>query len=220
MKGVLAYKVEGRRIADTRTVRAHAVASCTCGAEGALTMPHSAHNPEAIGERFRRAGWEMNPFKPSSVRCPRCIDRHQAMRRAIHPSGSSSKVISMTTSRPTIVAQPTGGASPPAVTAEHRAKVRDLLTGVFDERGFYLDHYSDQRVAQECGVPAQMVREMRDAWLGPIKTVPELDALQADLAALRKRADTAIAEAREIDQVVAAMEKRLEETRRQLGVAA
>lgn len=220
MKGVLAYTVEGRPVGDTKTMRAHAVAVCgTCGGEHALTMPHNANNPEAIGERFRREGFEFNAFKRSSVRCPACIEKARTVRSA-NARPASNQVTAMS-QRPTLVANPPGGASPAPVTPEQRAKVRTLLMGTFDEqRGHYLDAYTDQRVAKECGVPVQVVREMREMWLGPIKSVPELDGLASEIAALVERATQHAAEGNVIAGEAIKLRERLRETRLQLGLAA
>lgn len=220
MKNTLAYTIEGRRVSDENIVRPHAVVSCaSCAAEHAITVPRDTHNPEQIGERFRRLGFECNPFKRSSVRCPTCIARGRRVKQALCPPPSTT-VIPMTTTRPTLVAPP-GGASPAPVSPERRAKVRDLLTGTFDERlGHYLDGYSDPRVAKECDVPVQIVREMRETWLGPIKRVPELEALEAELAALSERIAQHVAAGRLLDEAHGLLRQRLEETRRQLGLAA
>lgn len=211
----LAYRIENRPVSDDHKPRAHAVAVCaSCETEHALAMPRAVHNPEAMGERFRRHGFEMNPFKRASVRCPACVARH----RRVKAIPSSAEVIPMT--KPVPAVSPPGGAAL-AVPAELRAKVRELLTGTFDEqRGHYLDSYSDQRVAAECGVPMQVVREMREMWLGPIKDVPELAALQAELAALVERVARHASDGAEIGAQAQALKQRLDETRRQLGLAA
>lgn len=231
----LAYKVEGRRVGDTNTVVPHAVAACaTCATEHAITMPRNAHNPEAIGERFRRKGFEFDPFKRAGIRCPGCIERARRAKAAFAGGTVSSvEVIPMShppsrppshppTTTPHLAdARPPGGASPPAaVTLEQRAKVRELLTGTFDEkRGHYLDAYSDQRVATECGVALQVVREMREMWLGPVRSVPELEGLQAEIAALAERAGKHVAYGIEIERAAQTLKQRLAETRRQLGLA-
>lgn len=213
----LAYSIEGRRVADTHTVRPHAVAQCaSCEVEYAITVPRDGHNPEAIGERFRRLGFEFNPFKRASVRCPACIARSRTVRRANAPADlSSNTVIPMTQRTPPtlgLVTSPPGGASPPTVTGEQRSKVRELLTGTFDEqRGHYLDHYSDQRIATECAVPMQVVREMREMWLGPIKSVPELEGLAVEIANLQTKAQG-------VYEATQALKMRLEGELQRLGV--
>ena len=67
------------------------------------------------------------------------------------------------------------------LTPEERQRVRTLLDSQFDDsKGIYLEGYSDQRVGEEAKVPWSSVRKMREAAYGPLKTVPELDALATE----------------------------------------
>ena len=112
-----------------------------------------------------------------------------------------------------------GGGSPGGVTFEQRQKVKELLTGTFDEKlGHYLDAYSDQRVAAECSVPVMVVREMREMWLGPIRSVPELADVQTDMAALQTRVDAFQVEAKGLWDAIVALKQRLDGELAKLGV--
>ena len=236
----LSYAIESRRISGAQHYRPHAVAHCaSCGNAGAIAISPNHHNPEAIGQKFRDHKWEFNPFQKSGCTCPDCIARRKLARagespnRAMQPAGGSaspSKRESEPSAAPvphsskedktvtqTLTLVPTGA----GITVLQRGKVREFLAGTFDEqRGHYLDGYSDARVAKEHNVPEAAVRELREVAFGPLKSVPELDALLVDQKSLEERSRAHVREAGEISASVTDLRRRLEAAATRLGVRA
>lgn len=98
------------------------------------------------------------------------------------------------------------------LTPDEKFRVRQLLDAKFDEqKGFYLDAYSDQRIGAETNVPWINVRELREAAYGPIKAIPEMDALLAESTALLERSNTLAKEA-------VALQNRILEFQRKMGL--
>lgn len=99
------------------------------------------------------------------------------------------------------------------LTPEERFKVRQILDAKFDEqKGYYLEAYTDQKVGAEVNVPWSAVRELREAAYGPLRSVPELDALMAESTALLERANR-------LAQEAAALHRRVLDTQKNLGVS-
>lgn len=213
----LAYRVESRPVGDTGTLKPFAIARCaSCEHDGAIAMQGNANNPEAVGKKFRAEGWEFDAFRKSGATCPACMSKRAALRRGESPKSAESV---MSTTKPFLVNG--GGAAAGSVTFEQRQKVKELLTGTFDEKlGHYLDANSDQRVAAECGVPMIVVREMREMWLGPIKAVPELAPLADQIAAIEERVTGQEREVTDLKASVVILKQKLDAELRRLGVAA
>lgn len=164
-------------------------------------MAHNTHNPEAISKFIRKHGWECDTFKSGSAQCPECQEKRRKARR-----GESPKEDAVTTVTDKI--------APPIrkLTPDEKFRVRQLLDAKFDEqKGFYLDAYSDQRIGAETNVPWINVRELREAAYGPIKAIPEMDALLAESTALLERSNTLAKEA-------VALQNRILEFQRKMGL--
>ncbi len=194
----LAYKVKSIPMpGDIR--RPYAVAVCHgCGAEKQLALQAGRNNPERIQREFREDGWDFDAWNLSKVFCPQC----QRKRAAARHGDSGAKAAPM----PSI---PNNGVdvvkdkerNAPAVapfvvqplklelTVEERGKVRDTLGLNFDDKlGSYLEGWSDAKVAKECGdLPVGLVKALREVAFGPIKSVPAIDALRAEIAAINDR---------------------------------
>lgn len=86
---------------------------------------------------------------------------------------------------------------PAEPSLEQVGKIATELRGCFDdEKGCYLDGFSDQRVGETLGIAWGIVAKVRDALGLKIKIDPELAKVKADLGAiegmvadLRKRVD-------------------------------
>lgn len=76
-------------------------------------------------------------------------------------------------------------------TPQQRTTIRNYLDKHFDDAaGAYLDGMSDQKIADAVNIPRVIVERMRDAAYGPIKVDPEVQAIRAELAALKVQAET------------------------------
>jgi len=72
---------------------------------------------------------------------------------------------------------------PPTMSSELRLQIRSALDKHFDDKaGMYLDGMSDKAIAEHLDIPRAWVENIREAAYGPIRTTPEIVALQADLA--------------------------------------
>ncbi len=213
----LSYEVRSRLVGGVW--RPHAVARCSrCQTDTALAMPRDGHNPEGVEKMFAREGWKFGAWSKGANACAACVKRAEAARKQSE-GGVVVHINSRTPAAPataTIVAEKVAAVSP-----AKRKQIRDLLDGNFDEeKGLYLDGYSDAKVAGEVDVPEAVVREVRETAFGPIKSSPELDVLRR----LADDLDARIAsQARGLDQVkadAATLRKRIDETRQRLGVPA
>ena len=73
------------------------------------------------------------------------------------------------------------------LTANEKARMRRLLDIHFDDQlGRYIDNYDDERVAKETNIPRKYVTEYRELAYGPLKADPAVEAVKAEVAALRK----------------------------------
>lgn len=88
----------------------------------------------------------------------------------------------------------------PEPTAAQRFSIRTNLDKHFDdETGRYLDGYSDRKIAEEIGLPAIVVKNIREMAYGPekgdpeiVKILEEVDQIKGQLAALERRLQTVI----------------------------
>ena len=111
------------------------------------------------------------------------------------------------------------------MTADQRAKVRELIEQHFDEdKGCYLDGYSDEKIAIDVNVPRIHVEHLRDAAYGPIRISAEVIAMQKDLDALRLRIASQLTAAESLfetfKQDIAAMQAELIAMEQRLKLAA
>lgn len=216
----LAYDTASRAVPGGYAM--FAVGRCQrCPAEREFRLPKGSNNPEAVQKLFRALGWQFDAWNRGRTRCFACVKA--AADRARGESPKEETMVKL------LRADPQGGAPSPlalppdktALTVGDRARVRALLDGVFDaDKGFYIEAYSDAKVAAELGLPEKLVRDYRDGAFGPLKAVPELDEVRAEIATLRQRADAAVTEATAIDAAVAALLRRVDDTARRLGVKA
>lgn len=162
---------------DSGAFRPHSVAACSSCPE-TLALPLREREPiEMTAKKFRAQGWEFDPYNARRIRCPKCLDNNIARRK-----GESPKETTNVTTIPTALAL---APAKTVLTVNDRERLRSHLDGVFDAaKGFYLDDWTDARVAREFDVPEKLVREYRDLAFGPLKAAPELDAITVELARL------------------------------------
>ena len=83
------------------------------------------------------------------------------------------------------------------LTSNEKSKIRSLLDLHFDdEKGAYIDNYSDQRIGKELDIPWASVTQIREAAYGPIREDERFMKLRNDLtnaenvlAELKRRLD-------------------------------
>lgn len=187
----------------------HARVECAkCGAHTRKRLAKTNLPPEVVAKFLKRAGWEIDPYKPASVRCPDCQKSPNA--KGEKPNKESTRMSVSTLNTPSR-----------ELTAEERQRVRTLLDSQFDDsKGIYLEGYSDQRIGTEANVPWSSVRKMREAAYGPLKSVPELDALLADQRALSDKVAEAVKNAATLQGQANDLAKRIANIGAKMGVAA
>jgi hypothetical protein len=92
---------------------------------------------------------------------------------------------------------------PPVPTTDQRVAIRNLLDKHFDDSiGRFLDGMSDRIIAEKVGLPAIVVKNIREAAYGPEKTDPELEGLavavariEIELTQLKERLNKAMGKA-------------------------
>lgn len=221
-RGGLAYEVKSTKRPDGQ-YRPAAHVQCRghgCSATTELAMSNTLNNPEWVGKEIRARGWAFDAFHAGETRCPRCLARQQRKRRGESPGPKSNgaTILTMTPSRDA----PPGAAAPaPQPTTDQRAAIRRALEETFDDKvGCYLDGNSDQAIGARLGLPWIMVRTIREAAYGPIKSVPELDALRTEQATLLDRAARIATEAKSIEGQAHSLGERIDAIARKFGIEA
>lgn len=191
--------------------RRHARVECTgCGLAGEIPTSHGVFNPEKSIQRFVALGWEVD-IHHRRTRCPLCVATRREKRMGEKPNKTAT-VAPMTSDAPRTT----------QLTPDQKAAVRRLLDTHFDDqRGHYLDGYSDQRVADEVNVPRALVSALRDNAYAPLREPSELERLRDEIEATRTRhagevSAMATRHASEID----ALRTRVEDLARKLTGAA
>ena len=125
-----------------------------CPQKGTLNQ-RARMPPEAIDEKFKQAGWALDPHI-----CPGCRVRASQERK-------------------TMSAKP----SPDAMRAQ--ASMLTLLQTHFDAaKGRYAKDWSDQKIADDTKLAVSVVTEFREAVFGPIQEPEEIQQLRSDITAL------------------------------------
>lgn len=112
--------------------------------------------PEKMDQKFRQAGWQIDPHV-----CPDCFRQSKDKRSAAMASN----------------------ASPAAMKAQ--AEMFQMLTAHFiSETGQYAKGWSDKVIAEKTGLAVEHVAAFRTAGFGELKDAPEIVALRAEISAL------------------------------------
>lgn len=196
----------------------HAQAVCGgCGAQGAVVPEEKDAPSSMIARQFRELGWEVTN-KTGAIRCPKCIkEADGAYLSAIAAVRSANEQVlklepKESTAMPTTATVSTIAPVPRKLSPDEKLRVRNLLDKQFDEsKGAYVTGYSDQRVGEEANVPWASVRELREAAYGPLRSVPELEALRGE-------AERVVAAAKALEKLAASLTQRIDEATRRLGV--
>lgn len=156
-----------------------AVAACSsCGARQAVSVRQLNH-PDFVLKKFNELGWRFDKHVARKCICPKCLAK------SVPAKAEVDEPMTITTRKATDAA-PTPPKGLADLTPHTKVKIRNLLDGNFDdERGCYLNGYSDQRIGKEADVPWSLVAQMREAAYGPIKADPEADTLRAECAGLK-----------------------------------
>lgn len=177
--------------------RAAARLTCAkCGAHECVTIKHGNDNPELIAKLFTARGWSASPWRHSDCVCPACV----TARPKNDPESKirNLKVVPMKESpKPSDIIAETRDATP-----QEKAAIRRRLDEVFDDAaGMYLDGQSDQSIGAALNIPWSLVRRVREAAYGPIRSDPQLEkaradfrALSDDVAAIKVRVDKALSD--------------------------
>ncbi len=124
--------------------------------------------PEKMDQKFRQAGWAIDPHV-----CPDCIRQSKEKRTAAMASN----------------------ATPAAMKAQ--AAMFQHLTANFDpDAGRYAKGWSDKVIAEKTGLSVEHVAAFRTAAFGELKDSPEIVALRADIAALENLVTEQVAQLR------------------------
>lgn len=182
-----------------------------CEEPNITRFPGGRVSVEHAAKRARRAGWVIEPERPASNLCPRCIvaRRERAAGekpdpKPIRPTNQQEKVaLSVTPIKPATPGQPR------EPTQQERLRIRQKLDGHFDDSaGCYLDGWSDQRIGEELNIPWAIVARIREAAYGPIRVDPELAAMRAELVGLGTKIEALLKAQHGLVERVMAFEKK------------
>jgi hypothetical protein len=124
--------------------------------------------PEQMDQKFRQAGWSLDPNI-----CPDCLRKTKEKRTAAMASN----------------------ASPAAMKAQ--AAMFQHLTANFDtDAGRYAKGWSDKVIADKTGLSVEHVAAFRTAAFGELKDSPEIVSLRAEIAALENLVTETVAHLR------------------------
>lgn len=176
----LAYDVvQDRSVSPPRSVAR--IRCSSCDAAETITVRPREGDPEVTIKRFIERGWMADAWKRSHCLCPTC----QRTRKANDTDSEirTEKVIPMHEKKTaTEILTETREATP-----AEKAAIRRKLDECFDDAaGMYLDGSSDQSIGQALNIPWALVRRVREAAYGPIRSDPHLEKARADLKALRE----------------------------------
>ena len=154
--------------------------SCSkCGAHESITVKSTNDNPEKIAKLFIARGWKASPWRASVCVCPACV----SAQRTNDPDSRirNLRVVPMT--EKTKVAEILADARD--ATPAEKAAIRRKLDETFDDdAGMYLDGASDQSIGTALNIPWSLVRRVREAAYGPIRSDPQLEKARTELRAL------------------------------------
>ena len=166
-------------------------------------------NPTLAAQALVRRGWSADAYCRQPVRCSACIEA----KRSAH-NDVNSELVKVARKVANMNAQPIAIRD---ATTEQRGKMRQLLDKYFDcDDGCYLDGWSDQKIAEQVGVPRLIVERSREASYGPIlvtlallETRKELAAIRDDLRAANDLLSSYSADIAKLQARVAAVEPQL-----------
>jgi len=182
-----------------------------CDVVATLPMANATNNPEWVAKQMRAKGWVIDGFHAGLNRCPTCVADQRQRRRGESPGAKPvpPRGEIMTAKNPAgVTLTPLSAVLPP--TVEQKAAIRRELDGNFDEKlGCYLAGQNDHVIAERLKLPRQMVTSFREFAYGPIKVVPELDALRLEQTSLSERAATVLREATAVADQARDLDRRL-----------
>jgi hypothetical protein len=159
-----------------------------CTASFRLVL-HRMEPPRSCIKKIERHGWAIG----NKIKCPEHAGRTKAQKEeemgapGHRPGGTGQGVV-------TAAGAAMAGTS--AIAASAAASAGKRLVYQYLEIYYkaqpcpgYTDGYSDAKVAQECGVSAELVRKIREEDFGPLSAPPELVALQDEAAGIVKKAE-------------------------------
>lgn len=165
---------------SVRPMRSAARLTCAkCGGHEAITVKSTNDNPELIAKLFVARGWSASPWRASACICPRCVRERpkndpdsQLRNLKVVPMSEKPKAAEIL-------------ADSRDATPAEKAAIRRKLDETFDDdAGMYLDGASDQSIGAALNIPWSLVRRVREAAYGPIRSDPQLEKARADLRAL------------------------------------
>lgn len=173
-----------------------------CPATLDLRISDGPLDPEGYQKTARRRGWDADAFRRTRTLCPACQGRKKAAGppRIIPVAELAAVTATISAASAEPAPPPSAQAEDPAMaatadekptlrelTTAEKAKVRRELDACFDdENGCFIDGHSDQSIGEKLGLPWALVTRFREAAYGPIRVDPEIAALRADGAQLRR----------------------------------
>lgn len=99
---------------------------------------------------------------------------------------------------------------PTPLTSDQRVQIRNLLDKHFDDSvGYYLDGYSDRRIADEIDVPRVHIEQIREAAYGPLRVNPAVTQMQNDISILRREIEAQQQQLAKLQELAGTMEAAL-----------
>lgn len=183
-----------RRNGTSRTVARLWCAGCGEHLDVTVT---GHNNPALIETKAIQAGWTFHRNLARKIRCPACARRPEPTQgpapRPHPPTPTKGDAMARPAVPPAVPAATVAGkgvpeipaAQPRDLTPDERTKARLFLDGVFDDqRGCYLEEWSDRTAGEHLGIPWASLARYRDIAFGPIRLDPEVLAIKEEVARL------------------------------------
>lgn len=136
----------------------------------------------------REKGWEVHAVKKRNCLCPDCQrrpkeknDTDSELRKFKPFVVDNQEIVIVETTKPHVVASNTTPKIPEPTTRQRLDILTKLDKHFDDEIGRYLDGYSDRKIAEEIGLPAIVVKNIREMAYGPEKLDPEISAILSEI---------------------------------------
>lgn len=132
--------------------------------------------------KFESMGWKVGP-KPTQTRCPGCVEYAKNMRHYHAGRNSGEKQMNKV-----VPINAPGGEARTLSYADRRVIFAKLEEAYEDEQVGYKPQWSDQRVAEDLGVPVAWVKTVREENFGKVATNPDIERLIVEADQLREDA--------------------------------
>lgn len=177
-----------------------------CGAEQTIISSKNSPLPDVmLARKFSQMGWWVGARRVDDA-CPKCIQANRE-RRAIKVADACNNRVAAAPAR--------------EATREDKRRIRGALDDHYDDRRqMYVDHWTDQKLADKLSVPRAWVANIREEFYGPaqteeaVKLLGPINELESKATRLESDALSVAERAEKLKAEIAAMRTQVERLNR------